>query len=345
LIWIIFFAQIEERENPHFKGKPIVVGADPKGGKGRGVVSTANYIARKFGIKSGMPISKAFKLCPEAIFLPPNKKLYEEVSERIMEIVKKYSPIYEIVSLDEAFLDLSPIFYDRRKKKNIWEEAKKIGKRLKREIFKKEKLTCTVGIGPNKLIAKIATNCAKPNGLLVVTPEKSEKFLEPLEIEEIPGIGPKTAQRLRKIGIEKIKDLKKLSKEKLKKLFGKVGEWFFEATRGIDKEPVVSKEEVKSIGKQITFEKDTRDAKIIFETFDQIIKEVFEELKENNFSFKKIVVICRFSNFETHSKSKTLKEPTNDFKILKRESKKLLLTLILKHKKLIRLIGLRIKIC
>jgi len=332
-----FFAQIEERENPHFKGKPIIVGADPKGGKGRGVVSTANYIARKFGIKSGMPISKAFKLCPEAIFLPLNKKLYEEVSERIMEIVKKYSPIYEIVSLDEAFLNISFV-------KNF-KRAKKLGEKLKKEIFKKEKLTCTVGIGPNKLIAKIATNCAKPNGLLVVTPEKSEKFLEPLEIEEIPGIGPKTAQRLRKIGIEKIKDLKKLSKEKLKEMFGKVGEWFFEAARGIDKEPVVPKKEVKSIGKQITFEKDTKDPKIIFKIFDEILKEVFEELKENNLPFKTIVVICRYSDFETHTKSKTLKRKRRSFQILKREAKKLLLKFLIKSKKKIRLIGLRTKVC
>ena len=332
-----FFAQIEERENPHFKGKPLVVGADPKGGKGRGVVSTANYIARKYGIYSGLPISRAFKLCPEAIFLPVNKELYEKVSEEIFKTIKKYSPIYEKISLDEGYLDISFV--------GNFKKARKLGERLKKEIFKKEKLTSTVGIGPNKLIGKIATNCAKPNGLLVIPPKKVEKFLEPLEIDEIPGIGPKSAEKLRKIGIEKIKDLRKLSKEKLKEMFGKVGEWFFEAARGIDKEPLLSKEKIKSIGKQITFEKDTRDPKIIFKAFDEILKEVFKEVKENNFSFKTITVICRFKDFETHTKSKTLRKSSKDLKILKKEAKTLLLKFLLKLKKCVRLIGLRLRIC
>jgi DNA polymerase IV (DinB-like DNA polymerase) len=199
-----FFAQIEERENPQFKGKPVVVGADPKGGKGRGVVSTCNYIARKYGIFSGMPISKAYKLCPNAIFLPVNIDFYKKVSEKIMKIAKRYSPIFEIVSLDEAYLDLtsnSNVLENIRisKLKEAFREAEKIGKSLKEEIFEKEKLTYTVGIGPNKLVAKIATECAKPNGLLVLTPENAEKFLEPLDIEKIPGIGPKTAEKLKKI--------------------------------------------------------------------------------------------------------------------------------------------------
>ena len=179
-----FFAQIEERENPQFKGKPVVVGADPKGGKGRGVVSTANYVARKYEIHSAMPISKAYQLCPEAIFLPVNIELYQKVSENIIEIVKNYSPIFEQVSLDESYLDLSQIA------KNF-KEAEKIGKQLKAEIFEKEKLTSTVGIGSNKLIAKIASDKGKPNGLLIIKPKEVKKFLEPLDIEDLPGIGLK----------------------------------------------------------------------------------------------------------------------------------------------------------
>jgi len=339
-----FFAQIEERENPHFKGKPIVVGADPKGGRGRGVVSTANYEARKFGIKSGMPISKAFKLCPKAIFLPVNMELYQKVSEKIMEIAKKYSPIFGQISLDEAYLDLSFLFHDRRKKEIVWEKAKKLGEKLKKEIFEKERLICTVGIGPNKLVAKIATNQAKPNGLLVITPQKVKSFLAPLDIEEIPGIGPKTAKRLKSLGIRTISQLRKLSKEKLKKMFGKVGERFFEAARGIDREPVLVKEIVKSVGKQITFEKDTRDPKIIFAEFEKIIKAVFQELKEGNFYCKGIVVLCRYFDFETHSKSKTFKKKTKNFKLIKREAEKFLLKFLLKSKKPLRLIGLRLKV-
>ncbi len=331
-----FFAQVEERENPQFKGKPIVVGADPKGGKGRGVVATASYEAREYGIKSGMPISKAYRLCPDAIFLPVNKELYEKVSERIMEIVKKYSAVFEIVSLDEGYLDISFV--------KDWERAKELGEKLKKEIFEKERLTCTVGIGPNKTIAKMATEKAKPNGLKVVKPEKVEEFLDPLDIEDLPGIGPKSAEKLRKIGVNKIFELKKLSKEKLKEMFGKVGKRIWEKARGIDEEPVSSEEVIKSIGRQITFEKDTRDPKIIFDTFEKMLKEVHQELLSNNFSFKTITVVCRFQNFETHTKSKTLKGATQSFEVLKKEAKKLLLKFILENKKLIRLVGVRVKI-
>jgi len=353
-----FFAQIEERENPRFIGKPLVVGADPKGGKGRGVVSTANYEARKYGIHSAMPISKAYELCPQAIFLPINMKLYQKVSEKIMEIVKKYSPKWEIVSLDEAYLDLSHIFRDREKVsiEKAWIEAKKIGEKLKDEIFEKEKLTSTFGIGPNKLIAKIAcekakprselcsTTGGKPNGLLIIKPNQVKLFLEPLDIEDLPGIGEKTAEKLRVIGINKIKELKKLSDIKLQEMFGKVGERIFEKARGIDEEPVTSEEIIKSIGKEHTFEKDTRDPEIIFKNFEYMIREVHQELLKNNFSFKTITVICRYQGFETYTKSKTLKEPTNDFEILKSEAKKLLLRFLIEGKKLIRLIGLRLKV-
>jgi DNA polymerase IV (DinB-like DNA polymerase) len=331
-----FFAQIEERENPHFKGKPIVVGADPKRGKGRGVVSTCNYLARKHGIKSGMPISKAFELCSQAIFLPVDIELYKKVSEKIMEIVKKYSKKYEIVSLDEAYLDISLC--------KSYKKAKELAKNLKKEIFEKEKLTCTIGIGPNKTIAKLATNSAKPNGLRVVKPKEVEKFLDPLDIKELPGIGPKTAEKLRKIGVNKIFELKKLPKQKLKEMFGKGGEKIWEKTRGIDREPVAQRETIKSLGRQITFERDTKNPELIFESFDRLIREVYDEIISKNFFFKTITVICRYKDFETHTKSKTLKEPSKDFNILKKESKKLLLKFLLESKKPIRLIGIRIKI-
>lgn len=336
-----FFAQIEERENPRFKGKPVVVGADPRKGRGRGVVSTANYVARKYGIHSAMPISIAYKLCPEAVFLPVDMELYKKVSEKIMKIIKKYSQNWEIVSLDEAYLDIS--FLKSYKKAEI------IAKKLKKEILKKEKLTSTIGVGPNKLIAKMACQKAKPNGLLVVSPSQAKRFLEPLDIEDLPGIGPKTAEKLRKLKINKIKELRKLSKIRLKEMFGKVGEQIYNKARGIDKTLIISEKIIKSIGKEHTFEKDTRDPEIIFEAFEKIINEVWQELTENNFSFKTITVICRFSGFETHTKSTTLEEPSQDLEIFKSQAKKLLLKLIIERRvgwspKPIRLIGLRIKV-
>jgi DNA polymerase IV (DinB-like DNA polymerase) len=344
-----FFAQIEERENPRFKGKPVVVGADPKGGQGRGVVSTANYEARKYGIHSAMPISIAYELCPEAIFLPVNMELYQQVSERIMKIIKKYSQTWEIVSLDEAYLDLS--FLKKYKK------TKELAKKLKDEIFAKEKLTSTVGIGQNKLIAKMASEKGKPNGLLIIKPNQVKEFLDPLDVEDLPGIGPKTAAKLRAIDINKIKDLKKISKSKLQEMFGKVGEEFYEKARGIDETPVTSEEIIKSIGRQITFERDTRNSEIIFKGFDEIIKDIYRQISDSNppttlpqkrapnkLYFKTLTVICRFHGFETHTKSKTLIEPTNNLEILKKEAKNLLLRFLVENPKLIRLIGLRVKI-
>jgi DNA polymerase IV (DinB-like DNA polymerase) len=331
-----FFAQIEERENPRFKGKPLVVGADPKSGQGRGVVSTANYEARKYGIHSAMPISIAYELCPEAIFLPVNMELYQQVSERIMKIIKKYSQTWEIVSLDEAYLDLS--FLKKYKK------TKELAKKLKDEIFAKEKLTSTAGIGQNKLIAKMASEKGKPNGLLIIKSNQVKEFLDPLDAEDLPGIGPKTAAKLGAIDISKIKELKKLSKSKLKEMFGKVGEEFYEKARGIDETPVTSEEIIKSIGRQITFERDTRNSEIIFKGFDEIIKDIYRQISENKFYFKTLTVICRFHGFETHTKSKTLLEPTNGLEILKKEAKNLLLRFLIENPKLIRLIGLRVKI-
>ena len=347
-----FFPSIEERENPHFQGKPIIVGADPKEGKGRGVVSSASYEARKYGIKSGMPISKAWKLCPQGIFLPVNMELYQKVSNEIMEIIKQYSPKYEIVSLDEAYLDLTEyskillnikMFSEKTGLEISYKKAEELAKKLKDEIFKKEKLTSSIGIGPNKTIAKLASEKAKPNGLKIVKPEEVENFLAPLAVNELPGIGPKTTEKLKAIGINTISELKSLSKEKLVEMFGKVGEFFWQKARGIDQEPVSQKEIIKSVGRQITFEKDTRDPKLIFEKFDQLIMEVYREIESQNFSFKTITVICRYLDFETHTKSKTLEKPSKDFSILKREAKKLLLKFIMENFKLIRLIGLRVK--
>ena len=367
-----FFPAVEERENPQFKGMPLVVGADPKGGQGRGVVSSASYAARKYGIHSALPISKAYQLCPNAVFLPVNMELYQKVSGKIMEIVKKYSKLWEIISLDEAYLDISFLktYKGAKRGARLWREGGGGGgvlaEKLKEEILEKEKLTSTVGIGPNKSIAKMAAEKAKPDGLLIIKPNQVKKFLEPLDIKNLPGIGPKTAEKLRAIRINKIKELKRLSKAKLKNMFGVVGKTIYERARGVDEEEVSSEEIIKSVGKEHTFDQDTRDPEILFGTFEKIIRDIWEELIENNFSFKTITVICRFSDFETRTKSKTeprplkmggakvkmrtksslptLKEPTDDFEVLKSEAKKLLLRLIMENPKLIRLIGLRVSL-
>ena len=221
-----FFAQIEERENPQFRGKPLVVGADPKKGKGRGVVSTSNYEAREYGIKSGMPISRSYKLCPDAIFLPVNMDLYKKVSERIFGTVKEFSSKIERISLDEAYLDLS-------KKVGSFKEAENIGKKIKEKIFEKENLTCSIGISKNKMMAKIACELAKPKGIRVITPEKVVGIISEMGVEVVPGIGPKTKDKLRKKLKKrdpKVRDAQIFSKEELINFLEKEEESFMRSS-------------------------------------------------------------------------------------------------------------------
>lgn len=332
-----FFAQVEERESPQFKGKPVIVGADPKEGKGRGVVSTANYEARKFGIHSGLPISQAYKLCPEAIYLPPNFELYSNVSANIMSIIHGFSPLVEEVSLDEAYIDVSFA--------KSYEKANAIAREMREKISKQEKLTCSCGIGPNKMVAKIACKAAKPNGVKMVKQEEAEAFVEPLDVEKIPGIGKKTAGILRESNIKLVSDLKNLSEEDMEDLFGVRGEDMYGRVRGIDQDPVVSEREVKSIGKEVTFEKDTRDPELLIRTFEQIAKQVAREVEDQQLTFKTITVVCRFTGFETHTKSKTLKEQSQSEALLRSEGMKLFLRFLVENQKPFRLIGLRVKVC
>ena len=347
-----FFPAIEQRENPRFKGLPVVVGADPKQGIGRGVVSSASYEARKYGIHSAMPISQAYTLCPHAVFLPVQGVLYSEVSRNIMEILKKYTPIVEQVSLDEAYLDIS--FIKR------FSAAKNLAEMIRKDILKREKLTASCGIAQNKMIAKIACEKAKPrlastshhesrraNGVLAIEPSETGRFLLPLNIREIPGVGPKTQAALERFFRKKeltVQDVRKATKEELVELFGVLGNTLYEKVRGIDENPVSIEEEIKSIGKEHTFEQDTRDGEEIFPVFRELISNIEDELREGELSFKTITVVCRFQGFETHTKSKTLKEDSQDSKLLEKESMRLLLRFLTENLKPVRLIGVRVKI-
>lgn len=325
-----FYAAIEERDNPRFQGKAIVVGADPNGGKGRGVVSTANYEARKYGIKSAMPISWAYKANPNAIFLPVDMKRYVTVSRKIMPILKMYSEKMEQVSIDEAYLEL--------RTDNI-HQATEVAKEIKKEIWKKEKLTCSIGIGPNKLIVKIASDYKKPNGLTVVQPEEMQSFLDPKPANVIPGVGPVTYAKLREIGVETIGDLRKITKEKMGKMFGVNGEYIWHMAKGQDTRPVVEEREIKSVGRQTTFGVDVRASAQIIETAIKLLKEIFQELEEDNLAGKTLTAIVRYSNFETHTSQETIGEPLTFEK-----ANKLILKLLLPYlgKRPVRLIGVRI---
>lgn len=328
-----FFAAVEEKEHPDYRGKPVIVGADPKEGKGRGVVSTCNYAARDFGVRSGMPISRAWKLCPNAIYAPVNFELYRKVSARIMSILRGYADKFEQIGIDEAFLDVS-------QKVGDYAEAKELAQKIKEEILEKERLTCSIGIGPNKLIAKIASDFKKPNGLTVIEEKAVEKFLSPLPVGKLWGIGKKTEHRLNEMGIITIGDLAVYNPAKLTEAFGVWGARFHQMAQGIDEGEVEEAWEVKSVGRQVTFEQDTSDANLILGALDHIAQDVQKEILDSGFQFKTVTVKIRYEDFETHTHGKSLMFPTDSIDDLTETAHELILPFLQASKKM-RLVGLR----
>jgi len=329
-----FFAAVEEKLNPELKGKPVVVGADPKGGRGRGVVSTCNYEARRYGIKSAMPITKAWRLCPNAVFLPVNIPLYLQVSSRIMSILTSFGDRFESWGIDEAFLDVSSRVKD-------FEEAKQLAAQIKKEISEKEGLTCSIGIGPNKLVAKIASDMQKPDGLTVVEEEDVRAFLEPLDIDRLLWVGKKTARKLNKLGIKTIGDLARYDPSVLAEKFGVMGRQLYLYAQGIDNSEVGLRGEVKSISRNITFEKDTSDWEFVFKVLDKLCEQVHKEVKDYNFLFRTVTITVRYQNFETHTHSKTLPFLTSRLEDFRKAAHELMQPYLLPERR-IRLIGARV---
>jgi DNA polymerase IV (DinB-like DNA polymerase) len=329
-----FYTAVEEREHPEYKGKPVVVGSDPKEGRGRGVVSTSNYEARKAGVRSGMPISRAWKLCPEAIYLPPNFPLYIQVSKEIMEIAQKYADKFEQWGIDEAFLDVSTRVKD-------YAEAEALANQIKREITMKEQLTCSIGVGPNKLIAKMASEYQKPDGLTVVKDAETEVFLAPLPVRKLLWVGRKTEAKLKELGINTIGDLARYDPTALTEKFGVMGTQMHLMARGIDRTEVEARTEVKSISHETTFEEDTDDAEAVLKALDVLAAGVFREVTEQKLFFKTVTVKLRYENFETHTRSKTLAFMTNRLQDLEKTAKELLKAYLRNDRK-IRLIGVRV---
>lgn len=341
-----FFAAVEERDKPRLKGLPVAVGSDPKNGKGRGVVSTANYAAREYGIRSGLAISRAWELSqrakragkPEVVFMEPNIKAYAKESNEIFSYIAKQGDGFEKTSIDEGYL---AIFGN----KDLLKTALEIGERIKKYVREKHGLSCSIGIAPNKLVAKIAAGRKKPDGLTLVKEEDVQKFLDPLSVREISGIGPKTEQVLGQMGIKTIKELRQRSKAELVEKFGKHGEGMYYHSRGIDESEVSPRERVKSIGEQITFEKDTLDANLIIPVFRSMAKSVHESLKKQKLKFRTVSIVVRFSDFQTQTRSRTLKRATDSAEILANEALNLFMPFLDSRenpkRKKIRLIGVR----
>ena len=343
-----FFASIEERDNPRFAGLPLVVGADPKEGAGRGVVSTANYAARAYGIRSALPITKAWQFSeaarrkglPPAIFLGVNMKKYGEVSREIMAILRTYAEHVEEASVDEAYFDLSA--------SGSYEQAEKIAREIKNEIKKQQKLTASVGIGPNKLIAKIASDRQKPDGLTVVHENDAEKFLEPLSVRTIPGVGPKAEELFKKMGIATIGDARRLSAPQLHEMIGKRGDELYERLRGRDDAPLIEVWEAKSIGEQETFEHDTRDSGLLYARLRAMAHGVHGHFVRSGFAtFRVITITVRYSDFTTKTRTVTLKNPDARLETIEFQSLRLFMPFLdvreNPKQKLIRLIGVRIE--
>jgi len=293
-----FYASVEMRDRPELTGKPVVIGADPKEGHGRGVVSTCSYEARKFGIKSAMPVSNAYRLCPQCIFLPVNMSLYRKVSENVMGILRQFSDKFQQVSVDEAYLDMSHL--------KDYNNAEDVGYRIKEKIKEEERITCSVGIGPSMVIAKISSDYNKPDGLTIVKPKEVMDFLAPMPVGKIPGIGKKSVKKLEKHSIITISDLRKCNIQSLSSAFGKHGETMYRMARGIDSREVREKEGRKSIGRQTTYEKDVTDTTAIMESLDWICRDIHRRMLKQGYRCRTVTVKIRYSGFIDRARSKSL---------------------------------------
>lgn len=311
-----FFAACEELRHPEYKEKPLVVGADPKGGTARGVVSTCNYLARKFGIHSAMPISTAYRLKSDAIFLPVDYPYYEKMSEQVMQIAKSFAARFEQVSIDEAFLDITGKVED-------YERALEYAKKLKGEIKTQTGLPCSIGISTNRVLAKMACEAGKPDGIKLVRQEEGKEFLSNMKVGKLYGVGKKTQERLEDLGYKTIGDLARGNLANLIETFGVFGGELYRSANGESDDEVIENYETKSIGRERTFESDTKERAKIIEKMESIANEVGDEVKRQGISFKTVTVKIRYSDFSEHLKSRSIGHYTDDLSEIMENATKL----------------------
>jgi DNA polymerase IV (DinB-like DNA polymerase) len=330
-----FFAAVEMRENPEYRGFPVIIGADPKGGKGRGVISTCSYEARQYGLHSGMPISHAFKLCPHGIYLRPNFSKYHTFSQAVHKILKNYAPDhYQKVGLDEAYLDVTDYCAN-------FEEAKLLADKIREDISKNIGITISIGCSWTKSLAKIASDYKKPNNTTIITPKNMVKLLENMDITKIPGIGKKSKKFYYKKGIITIGDIIKTPLHKIIEYFGKNGRWIWNVVHGFDDREVKElPTERKSISKERTFLKDTSNFNEILDKLDEINNKLHIHIEKDNIYYRTVALKIRFEGFITYTRSKTFTVPIRD----KNKALSIILDLfnkLKKNKKKVRLVGIR----
>lgn len=325
-----FFAAVEQMRRPELAGKPVIVGGAGDPTK-RGVVSTASYEARKYGIHSAMPLRTAYKLCPEAVFLPVDYREYSRVSEIVKNVLREFSPVMEDVGIDEAFLDIS----------DSAESSEKIGTDIKQGIRQATRLNCSVGIAPNKLLAKIASDMQKPDGLTIITERDIATRIWPLPVRKLTGVGPKTEARLKAMGVTTIGELAAQPEEVLISQFGNsYGNWLYESSRGIDERTLITHWEPKSSSRETTFERDVADWQVLARTLVELVNDVVADLTKRGYRSKTVTIKIRFSDFETHTRARTLDAPTNSEEVIRRAAFECMKRI--EFRKKVRLIGIRL---
>lgn len=330
-----FFSAIEEREHPAFKGQPVVVGADPKEGQGRGVVKTCNYEARAFGIRSGMSISEAWRRCPTAIYVRGDYGLYKDVSATIMRTLMTFSEKFQPWGLDEAFLDVSSEVRD-------YADATDLAVSVKHDLLWHVNLTCSVGVGPNKLVAKIASDFQKPDGLTVVTDDEVERFLAPLPVRRMLWIGAKTERKLNELGIRTIGDLASCDVAALVERFGVMGRRYHRWAHGVYTSAVGHRRRMRrSMGHERTFATDIVDRDVVLTRLDGLCERIHQRAVKRRMLFKTVTVKVRFGNFQTFTHGKTLRLFTNRLADLQTAARELVQR-GLKEPRRIRLVGVRV---
>ncbi len=298
-----FYAAIEQRDRPEFRGLPVVVGADPKGGRGRGVVSTCSYEARKFGVHSAMPISQAYRLCPQAVYLPIRMERYQEMSEQIFVIFHRYTPLVEPLSIDEAFLDVTGSM-------RLFGPAEAIARRIKADILREERLIASIGVASNKFLAKLASELSKPDGLLIVDGPNIERFLCDLPVSRLRGVGEKTARQLTSLGLRTIGQVAQWPVSQLTARFGSLGAHIWRLAHGLDDRPVTPQRDPKSIGAETTFAEDTDDLEIWRRTLLELAEKVGQRLRAEGFMASRVTLKFRDADFVTLTRARSLRDPT-----------------------------------
>ncbi|MCI0695843.1 DNA polymerase IV [candidate division KSB1 bacterium] len=300
-----FYAAVEQLDHPEYRGKPVVVGADPKAGRGRGVVSTASYEARKYGIHSAMPISQAYRRCPQAIFVFPRFERYTAISRQVMNILRDFSPQLAQISIDEAFIEITQTA-------NFHGGAKSLAEKLKARIKNETGLTASVGVAPNMFIAKVASDLQKPDGLTICEAGREKAFLAPLPIKKLWGVGPKTEAHLQKMGFSTIGQLAQCSQKMLAERLGKWGAHLWELANGIDDRPVEDWGPRKSISQEHTYDQDIADPQIVEQTIWRIADGLSADMRQADLKGQVLTLKIRLEGFETFTRQRKLPEFTND---------------------------------